>query len=230
MKLSDRLRLHFARIPTDLPRLSGPCLVLGSAPSPVLPPGLDASWRLVTVNASQVSAATLGLPAPAVTVISGQMLGQKPANVEAKRVLAGHSTGAIIFIERGFSMAEARAQFSAMKYRYAGIHPLSFHQREKMVRQILKADYGPGSGEKKISTGLFAAVLALYLGGAPVVMSGFSLKNDGHAYNSQGHRREHKETDTRVLAIIRDAGLAIYAADPVFAQQSGLRLYGPGQP
>lgn len=236
MKLSrvlrrfDWLSVLISRPPAGLPPLSGPGVVLGSAPDPALPADWGAGWSLITVNASQVMAEKLGLPQPDMTVISGQMMGDRPVNIEAQKVLAGRSTRALIYIDRGVSARESTAAFARIGYGYDSFNSVSYGQREKINRLVLGADYGPGSGERKISTGLFAALLAVHLGAGPVVMSGFSLNVDGHAYNSLGRRRQHKEVDARVLAMAIERGLPIFAADPAFALQSGLSLHGGQRP
>jgi len=75
-------------------------LILGSKPEPLLPPagGFDA---LACANASGRSAASLGLPDPAFTVITSVLTsGHKPANDLALEALAGLRTGRLYLYPR----------------------------------------------------------------------------------------------------------------------------------
>src|SRR4051812_43383833 len=90
------LRAKFSPVKLSWEVNGGPCLVLASAPDPTYPAGLRRQASLWSVNASQAYCAKLGLPQPDVSVISGQMLGDQPVNIEAKRALRGLATNHLI--------------------------------------------------------------------------------------------------------------------------------------
>ncbi|THD02932.1 hypothetical protein B1810_09970 [Panacagrimonas perspica] len=205
---------------------NGPCLVLGSAPDPVLPAGHAVHWTFVSVNASQAGAAKAGIQRiPDLTVMSGQMLGIKPENLAGQEALRDGCTTQLLLVERGVSARQARPALRALNYRYGALRTMDHWQRASLTYRLLGEHLATGSGESKISTGVFAALLAASLGYGPIVMCGFSLSHDGHSYNPLGHRRQHREVDAHALRMFGEKRLAVFTSDPAFAKSSGLPLW-----
>ena len=225
--LFDRLRARLAVIHPVLDATNGPCLVLGSAPDPILPVGYGAHWTFVSVNAAQAGAARAGIDRiPDLTVMSGQMLGKKPENLAGQKALRDARTTQLLLVERGVSAREARPALRALNYQYGALRTMDHWQRAGLTYRLLGEHLATGSGESKISTGVFAALLAASLGYEPIVMCGFSLSNDGHSYNPLGHRRQHREVDAIALRLLADPRHAVFSSDPAFAASSGLPLWG----
>lgn len=209
-----------------LPRLTGPCLVLGSAPTAVLPDGYASGWNYISVNAAQAIGERLGAGTPLMTVFAGRMLGGDNAtNREGQEVLRGLGTKHVVFLERRNGVELARQRLATMQYTFHTITPASPSQRAKLVKEVLGQHLMLRGGPNKISTGMWSVALALHQGAAPVVMSGFSLTKAGHGYNSSNRRRNHVDHDRTAMAIIASRRMPVYAADAALAEESGLRLW-----
>jgi hypothetical protein len=223
-RLLEQLRMRFTSPDFGGRRIGGPCFVLGSAPSALWPDERFAAWTLLTVNAAQAVAPAPGSE-PDITLMSGQMLGNEPVNREAKRVLRGRSTGELWLIERGISAAAAAALLREMDFTYRALRLITPRQRSRITHRQLGIDASAGSGEQKISTGTFAALLALEQGATAIVLSGFSLSDAGHAYNRLGHKRYHVDSDRAALQVAVERRLPIYTVCPDFSQASGVPLW-----
>ena len=222
-KLFYRFASALLPVCTHLPRFSGPCFVLGSAPNPAIPEGFGERWQFWTVNASQAGVDSQPLGDPDVTVMSAQMLGDRPANVAGKTALKGRRTGRLIVIERGFNADQIVEILRNIGYSIGQLHFISHFQRAVLVRKLLKADLAYGSGEQKVSTGVFAILLALRQGLSPVVIGGLSLSRGGHSYNQLSHKREHVDVDARALALLRR--FPVFTTDKQLAKDSGIPLW-----
>src|SRR5690606_37269369 len=125
-----RLRTQFARPNRNLPRIKSRCFVLGLAPDAVAPDSFDETWSLVTVNASQAALNQIGCNRiPDITVMSGQMLGAKPANVAAQEAIRGLSTRHLVVIERSMSKAEVERRLAELGYSYWAVTHIDHWQR-----------------------------------------------------------------------------------------------------
>lgn len=219
-----KLKMTFLK-PKDIPfRFNGPCFILGSAPRAVPPGNEFCSWTYLTVNASQLGGECTGRT-PDITLMSGQMLGVSPVNVEAKRAISGKKTGNLWLIERGVLLSDAIDILENLKYKYENIVSISHFHRACIVYDVLGEDLGSGPGEEKLSTGIFASLLALNQGAKKVVLSGFSLTEAGHSYNDAGHKRCHVDVDRVVLSLIVKKKLPIYSLTQCFSDESGLPLW-----
>jgi len=223
-RLLERLRTRLTSLDFGGRSIDGPCFVLGSAASAVWPGPALADWALLTVNAAQ-AAAPATARVPDITLMSGQMLGDDPVNQEAKRVLHGLSTGELWLIERGITKDAAIEVLRSMNYGYRALHVMTRRQRSRITYRQLGVDAASGTGEEKISTGVFAALLALEQGASLVVLSGISLSADGHAYNDLGHLRHHVTSDRRALALAIERGLPIFTVCPAFSEASGVPMW-----
>ena len=214
-------RTHIASITVKRSLIYGPCLVLGSGPNPAIPAGFNKTWSLLTVNASQASIKDLNMQ-PAVTVISDQMLGNSAANIAGKEALKNSKTSRLVLINRRYAVSHAKRILRTLNYCYEELSVISHWGRSRIAYEVLKEYVALGSGEQKISTGIFASLLALYAGANQVVLSGFSFSIDGHAYNTLNHKRSHISSDKTALLLARNKGLPFYTPDKTFSAESGL--------
>ena len=215
------IRTHFSPIKTETPLIHGPCLVLGSAPKPSVPVGFDEAWTFMTVNASQSSVQHWKF-SPSFTIMSDQMFGDRPVNLEGKEAVKGRRTGRLILIKRGYPVSETIKKLQALNYRYDELIVIGHWERSHIAHKVLGGYVVIGMGEQKISTGIFAAIMASFLGAAPVILSGFSFSAHGHAYNEFQRKRSHIHIDQAALFIAQKKGLPFYAADAEFSFESGL--------
>lgn len=210
----------FLRKPSlNLPALSGPAFVLGSGPGATRPEGFDRSWTLATVNASQVSAETLGCGSPDVTLFGSAVLKSGPTNLEAQTVLRDLSTVHAIAFKGSRRYSMSRIRLAMLGYSYDSFHFMTKDARRRIVSESV------GENTGKPSNGVFLALLCLYLGSTLVVMAGFSLSQAGHAYNDKGRRRLHVNEDRDILTKMRVRDFPVFTSDPIFASESGLHLY-----
>jgi hypothetical protein len=214
-------RTNIASTKIKIQPIHGPCLLLGSAPNPSVPVGFDKGWVLITVNASQTSVKSWNVQ-PNLTVTSDYMLGDTPANIAAKEAIRNNKTGRLILIERKRSVAETKKILQILNYQYDELIAIDHWERSRIAHRILGKYVATGSGEEIISTGVFAALMAYFLGADPVVLSGFSFSINGHAYNTYKHKRSHVSVDRAALSLAREKRLPFYTANNKFSLESGL--------
>lgn len=200
-----------------LPRLSAPALVVGSAPGARCPTDV-AGWHLLSVNASQVVAEGWGFDSPTLTLFGTTVLGMRPSNRAAQRVLRGRRTGCLLTMEDGSNRLVHEFNLWRMGYRYERRAGLDRQSRLAMLSSMVGEDLA----RLKPSNGIVLALLALFLGAPRVVMAGFSLGQTGHAYNQANHPRNHVDADREVLRGIVARHLPIATTSADLAAQAGL--------
>lgn len=214
-------RTHIASNSMKRGQLLGTCLVLGSAPDPIIPKDFDETWFLMTINASQASVLKYNMQ-PNATVMSDRMFEQSPANISGKQAIQNCRTQQLFLIQRGHSICETRKILQELNYSFEEFIAIDHWARSRITHKILGSYLAISSGGQKISTGIFASLLAYYLGASSVVLSGFSLTKNGHAYNSLNHKRHHISFDKKALSLVQEKRLPFYAADRTFSNESGL--------
>jgi hypothetical protein len=233
-------------------------LVLGSKPEPVLPEGggFDA---LACANASGRSAAGLGLPDPAFTVISAILTSGKQApNRLALAALAGLRTGTLYFYPRPVrargllrrrwhelrSFRTSRFWFErtlrALPYTFDHFEDPGLPRYHAML-----ADLCGGDAEliarlraKQPSSGMLALAIGLaWHGFERCILSGFSFEIT-HAYADNPLIRErgsaaskHADSDVLLLRHLCKRFGTIYTTEPVVSERAGVPLLpDPGPP
>lgn len=204
---------------------TGPALVLGSAPTAELPADYDASWSIVTANASQNQLLLWGMDVrPTLTVFRAKMFEEGPHQSRVWEVLQGLGTEQLILVNGRAEEIPAVAQRGYLPGR---VDLLSRSERGAIIHEVTGLLWGFDTNSTTVSQGVFAALLALRLG-ATAVLSGISFSVSDHNYGSWS-RRAHLDGDKRVLLAARDRGWPIYAAEQRFADESGLpRWLGRG--
>ncbi|TPK61175.1 hypothetical protein FJ930_28015 [Mesorhizobium sp. B2-4-15] len=209
-----------------LPRVTGPALVMGSAPNFRLPEGHDADWTLVTVNASQLLAETFGLPVPDIAVIRrGIVVGEGEQDLYKRDLLKGRQAKHLIIPVWPNVEDKLKTGCSTFNYRYDTLQALTKWQLANIVWRLSGKYHVSHRWHRKISTGAFAIMLARFAGFAPVVVSGFSLSQAGHGYDTRNAFRYHADEDADLLRLVVRRGEPIYAEDRDFAAETGLPLW-----
>ncbi|MEI9403146.1 hypothetical protein [Mesorhizobium argentiipisi] len=209
-----------------LPRATGPALVMGSAPNFRLPEGHDADWALVTVNASQLLAETFGLSVPDVALIRrGILVGAGEQDCYKRDLLKGRQAKHLIIPVWTDVEDKLKAGCRTFNYRYDTLQGLTKWQLANIVWRLSGKYHVSHRWHRKISTGVFAIMLARFAGFAPVVVSGFSLSQAGHGYDTRNAFRYHADEDAALLRLVVRRGEPIYAEDRDFAAETGLPLW-----
>jgi hypothetical protein len=226
-------------------------LILGSKPSPALPPrsSFDA---LACANASGRSAASLGLPEPVFTVITSVLTsGHKPANDLALAALAGLHTGKVYLYPRptarGFLLKRLVREIRNFKVRPWYIRRTlrrvgyRFDQFISPPRQsyhdlvLALCGHDPSIRvqieQKQPSTGMVALALGLADRSFDrVVLSGFSFEiTHAYAHNPLIDRlgttqSKHAETDISILRCLAGRHARLYTSEPAVHERAGVPL------
>ncbi|CAN7705178.1 hypothetical protein [Mesorhizobium sp. LjRoot246] len=222
MALSDLLPKPVLRLPSG----TGPALVMGSAPNFRLPERHDAGWALVTINASQLLAETFGLSAPDIALIRrGILVGDSEQDLYKRDLLKGRQAKHLIVPVWPDVEDKLKAGCRTFNYRYDTLQALTKWQLANIVWRVSGKYHVSRGWHRKISTGVFAITLARFAGFAPVVVSGFSLSQAGHGYDTRNAFRYHVDEDADLLRRMVRRGEPIYAEDRDFAAESGLPLW-----
>lgn len=208
----------------DLPRLDRPAIVLGSGPQ-ARPPADAGEWALLTVNGSQALAAGWAKSDPDLTLFGTTVLGMRKSNRAAQAVLRGRHTRLLVMVRDGSNPLLHSFNLWRIGYRYDRRVLLSTSQRGEIFEAVLGKSLGSVA---KPSNGIFLVLIALHLGAPKVLMTGFSLSKAGHGYNDANHPRNHAGADAEILAELARREAPVFANDPEFARESGLRLLPAG--
>ena len=224
-----RYRLAAPRVPNLERLLLGKTVVVaGSAPFSTKPLGWDDSFRVLTINASQIAAQGWLPHPPDVTLMQfNQIEGLNPAAVEVRRVLQHQKTGLLCLLNWRHERERLLRGLEAFDYRYNELTLISRHERIALMHRMTGRLNLELEGEAKWSNGIVGAALALASGAANVVLTGIDPLSKGHKYNSLNLSRMHQETDLEALQIFRDQRLPVFTADPNVAQSVGLPLWNP---
>jgi hypothetical protein len=112
-------------------------VVVGSAPVATRPVGLDASYRIVTVNASQQSMQGWDASVPYATIIMfNQIEGTNTNAVEVRRVLAGERTHDLYLMLWRYGRPRLEAGLKAMRCSYASLTMIDRFRRVALVRAV----------------------------------------------------------------------------------------------
>ena len=226
-------------------------LVLGSKPEPVLPPA--GSWEaLACANASGASAARLGLPRPAFTVVSTILASRTtPSNSIALAALRGLGTGTLFIYPRQpyrgnrlKQIANAgrvlratpwflRRELARVDYHYERSEVRSSDAYARTILALSGNDEAlaalmrrklPSSGVVAVALGLSDAAYTR------VVVSGFSFQIT-HAYADNPDIRlrgstesRHADTDIAVIRALSHCTRRLYTTEPIVNERTGVPL------
>ena len=211
-----------------LPRIVGPALVVGSAPHPQRPAGVDKSWYRLSVNASQLVLELFGLPGPNLTIFQPKIKFDDENRGAYWTSLQGRGTEKLIFSVNGKNDGEIKDFIATKGYHADEIITLSEWTKNTIATDVSgRPLVSPILGERGVSNGMFAVMLALKQGASTVVMSGFSTNSGWFHNKSLNVKRNHVFMDSLACKCILERGLPVFASDPEFARATGLRLW-PG--
>jgi len=224
-----RYRLAAPRVP-KLERLflGKAVVVAGSAPFSTRPQGWNDSFRVLTINASQVAAqGWLTQPPDATLMQFNQIEGLNAAAVEVRNVLQHKKTGLLCVLNWRHELDRLVRGLDTFDYRYNELMLISRHERIALMHRMTGRLNLELEGEAKWSNGIVGAALALASGAANVILTGIDPLSKGHQYNSLNLSRMHRETDLQALQIFREQRLPVFTADPHVAQSTKLALWPP---
>ncbi|MBB4347922.1 hypothetical protein [Aliirhizobium cellulosilyticum] len=195
--------------------------VLGSGPGSSIPDELDDSWSLVSINASQAVLKDETI-VPDFTLFGTSTLRNKPTNREAKDVLRGRKTRTLILFDREKFIDNQRYKLFRLGYSYDRVIFLSTAERLAWIRGA--TGIAVKDNTQKPSNGVAAVFLCVSYGVKKIVMTGFSLTKQGHAYNNKNRERAHVRGDRAALRSALMRGHPIYTNQADFSEESGVPL------
>jgi hypothetical protein len=225
-------------------------LVLGAKPDPILPPP-GAFEAVACANASGYSAARLGLPRPAFTVMTSLLTDGSPAGRMRLESLRGLGTGTVHFYPRRVKgrTALARALFRLCSWRTTSpvlrraLARTGFRHDRFVVRSteeyrrlfLSLCGDDPAVAEqldrKQASSGLLAVAVALAEPGIErVIVSGFSFELTQAAGDDPNIARrgttasQHKDTDVLLLRALTARHPGLVTTEPIVHEAAGVPL------
>lgn len=203
-------------------RLESTALVLGSAPDPLCPANLDDTWSLVCVNASQSSAVAWGLDEPDLLVLRRGLFWTRQMDDEARAAISGRAAQNVVFQYADEPVAVLSRELAALPFRAEKVNNIQRWLRDRVLMKAVGSRTGFLRIRNGVSSGVFAVALASQLGAQKIVLSGFSLRKDGHAYSSSNIKRKHTDADRLALQLMHRNRIQILSTDPDLAAEVGI--------
>ncbi len=213
--LTPKFREEQRRWLASLGLLDRPWLIMGSAPSPTLPPELLKTHARVDINNSGRTADELGLgPADLTFRKKTKPWSEHPA-LRTRGLIWYNTVPAFMLRLRLLGLPQARV---------GKIMRATRANREAIVRHVAEASLREVGDRNKVTNGVAALCYALYVGVPEIVLAGLSLSKDGHSYNQANRTRIQVEEDAFVLARLKDRP-NIFTTEPDLAADTGIRLW-----
>ncbi|RVK33123.1 hypothetical protein [Sinorhizobium meliloti] len=193
----EKLREKHRRWLSRLGIIDKPWLILGSAPSPTIPPDLIGHCARVDVNNAGKTANALGLPPAELTFRKRKKSWEEHPYVRTRGLLWLHTKPIWVMYLKLLAMPQVR---------YKSLMRATKVEREAIVDAVsggLPSDIGEVG---KVTNGVAALCYALFMGVPTVTLAGFSVTKMGHSYNDKGKTRRQIAEDTFVLTQLRDRG------------------------
>lgn len=201
-------------------------LIVGSAPVSTRPVGMSDSFRVMTINASQIAARHWLTARPDVTLMQfNQIEGRNPAAVELRRVLSGQQTGLLCLLNWRHGQDRLEKGLAAFNYEYEQLLMVSRYQRIALMRHATGRLNLEIDAHSKWSNGIVATALAIHSGAARVILTGIDPGSQGHGYNDLLLPRLHAAMDADALQHFARSGHPVFTADPDVARRLKLRLW-----
>jgi hypothetical protein len=218
---ADRQRLALLKSHLK-PKVNGRrCIVMGSAPNPMVPP-LDGAFS-ICVNGSVFSAYKHWGTAPDLTYLNGAIFNDDDSYANATlEVISGKDIGDAIIARHTFDLALDMMVKADMTFGEA--FPVSKYDKRLILGEA--AGYsiiGRYPFEANVSNGIFMAALALWLGAPEVLLVGFSF-NSQHAYSTgeELSKRGHIREDALFLKHAVKAGMPLKTSSREIAKDFGM--------
>ncbi len=199
------------------------CLVIGSAPQ-LEAPAINPDDVAICVNGSAHNAGRLGITQPDATFLVSHVFGRTTRQSRATfDVLHGRHTRNVFVFTGTLALAQCLDGLAAAALAYDTVDEISAFERAAIVGDVCGVELGFGKLNERVSTGVTAAICALWGGAREVNLSGFSLRG-GHSYTKFGARRLHTQPDMQFLTICAALPLPLTTTSPALAAQFGLLL------
>lgn len=210
----------------QLPKINGPALVVGSAPNPTKPKGVDDSWFRISVNGSQFVLEKFGLGSPNFTVFQSRIFVKDERRKPYWEVLSGRSTETLLLSNRKREIPEALNFLASKNYKAARVIHASEWLKGLLASEVTGAFVTtPYRFNDILSNGMFAALLALRMGASPVVMSGFSVQDGWSHAPSVANRRKHLVIDAKATKLALERGYPLFTSELGFSERMGIPLW-----
>ncbi len=193
-----------------------PWFILCSAPSPTVPQHIPDDTIFVCVNSSGLTAHNLGLRFPDLTI---------RAEKKPWKEIYGLQSNALLWISKKSILFRRLRNPTSFRHKVNAVRRIGFHDRDNIMRYILKNNFPAHGAENKPSNGLFALSYALICGATHVTLAGFSLTESGHSYNVFGKHRKHIGPDKAGLISIANS-FNVSTTEKHLSDITGLKLYG----
>jgi hypothetical protein len=193
----EKLREKHRRWLSRLGIIDKPWLILGSAPSPTIPPNLIGYCARVDVNNAGKTANALGLPPADLTFRKRKKSWEEHPYVRTRGLLWLHTKSIWVMYLKLLAMPQVR---------YKSLMRATKAEREAIVDAV-SGGLPPDIGEVgKVTNGVAALCYALFMGVPSVTLAGFSVTKMGHSYDDKARIRRQIAEDTFVLTQLRDRG------------------------
>ncbi|MCA1440209.1 hypothetical protein I6F07_08270 [Ensifer sp. IC4062] len=193
----ETLREKHRRWLSRLGILDRPWLILGSAPSPTIPPDLIGHCARVDINNSGKTANALGLPPADLTFRKRKKPWDEHPYVRTRGLLRLHTKPLWVMYLQLLAKPHVR---------YKSLVRATKVEREAIV-DIVSGGVPSDIGEVgKVTNGVAALCYALFTGVPSATLAGFSVTKMGHSYDDKGKIRRQIAEDTFVLTRLRDRG------------------------
>lgn len=223
-----QIKYHLSRPkPPVLPEpFRGPVLVVGSAPVSNKPADFDETFRVITINGSQVVTKAWGIETPDVTLVQfNQIEGTNTNAVEVRRVLNGERTKMLYVLLWRKELQRLEEGLKAFNYRYDRLEIVDRYKRMALLDRVGGVKCSELGADDKCSNGINAVLFALYNGATELIITGINPDSGGHVYNQENLARLHVRKDREILERLLERGYPIFTADPVVSQSVGLPLW-----
>ena len=217
------IRTFAAPLDLGLPHIAGDALVIGSAPGARPPDGRLSDWTIISVNASQIIALDWGSKIPDFTILR-DMSGRGPEDLKAREILAGRAAKTVVASSWSGDRKPFDVFLTEIGFSASSLTVLTEWQKQHVLYRTCRATSIFGVGKLEVSNGIWAAVLAVFLGARKVAMTGISFTRNGHAYDTAVHARAHIDKDKIALGALSSRSGKVFAVDPAFSQELGIPL------
>lgn len=213
--------------PPALPEpFSGPVVVVGSAPVSHKPADFDESFRVITINGSQVVTKAWGAEVPDVALVQfNQIEGTNTNAVEVRRVLNGERVKMLYVLLWRDGRKRLEDGLKAFDYRYDNLEIVDRYRRMALLDRVVGMQCSELGSDDKCSNGINAVLFALHNGATAVIITGINPDSGGHIYNQENLARLHIRKDREILLRLMERGYPVFTADPAVSQSLGLPLW-----
>ncbi|WFU07834.1 membrane-anchored protein [Rhizobium sp. CB3090] len=212
--------------PTLAEPFSGPVLVVGSAPVSHKPADFDETFKVITINGSQVVTKAWGVEVPDVSFVQfNQIEGTNTNAVEVRRVLNGERTKKLYILLWRKSRERLEDGLKAFDYQYDDLEIVDRYKRMALLDRIGGVKCSELGADDKCSNGVNAVLFALYNGATAVIITGINPASGGHIYNQANLARLHIQRDKEILLRLMERGYPVFTADPAVSESIGLPLW-----